>query len=244
MAVPSLEVLPDAEALTAAAVQRVIAACHHAVSQRGSFVIALAGGGTPRPVHRALAERHDLPWERVIVTFGDERHVPLDHPERNERAAREALLDHVPIRPEAVLSWGEGADPDVLAAAHADRLRGALGDPPRFDLVMLGLGADAHTASLFPHAPAITARALCAVATAPDGGARLTLTPSALARAEEVLVLVSGVEKRDALRRSLARDGSADELPLTALEPEGRFVLLADAAAGGSAPADGVGVER
>jgi 6-phosphogluconolactonase len=236
MAVPSLEVLPDAEALTAAAVQRVIAACHHAVSQRGRFVIALAGGGTPRPVHRALAERHDLPWERVIVTFGDERHVPLDHPERNERAAREALLDHVPIRPEAILSWGEGADPEVLAAAHGDRLR--------FDLVMLGLGADAHTASLFPHAPSITARALCAVATAPDGSARLTLTPSALARAEEVLVLVSGVEKRDALRRSLARDGSADELPLTALEPEGRFVLLADAAAGGSAPADGVGVER
>ena len=241
---PELQVFPDAPALTAAAVARWVAICHHAVAQRGRFVVALAGGGTPLAAYRQLAERRDLPWERVLVTWGDERLVPLDHEDRNERSAREALLSHVGVREEHVLGWGEGDDAALLARAHEQRLRGALGDPPWFDLVLLGLGADAHTASLFPGTGSVFAPGLATVGTAPDGRARLTLTPRALSHAEEVLVLVSGADKRDALRRTLQREGDEDALPLTALAPTMAFVVLADARAAPSPPADGVTVER
>ncbi len=243
MSRPELHVFADARALTAAAVARWVAACHHAVAKRGRFVVALAGGGTPLAAYRQLAERHDLPWERVVVTWGDERLVPLDHEERNERSAREALLSHVGVHDEHVLGWGEGDDATLLARAHERRLREALGDPPRFDLVLLGLGADAHTASLFPGTRSVHAPGLATASTAPDGRARLTLTPRALSGAEEVLVLVSGADKRDALRRTLRREGDEDALPLTALTPPEAFVILADAQAAPSPPADGVAVE-
>lgn len=233
MDAPRLDVVADAEALTSETVARVIDACHHAVATRGRFVVALAGGRTPLAAYRRLAERHDLPWERVLVTWGDERMVERDHPDRNERAAREALLDHVAIPPDQVLGWPDGDTPEAVAAAHAERLRATLGDPPWFDLVLLGLGEDAHTASLFPGTGAAEATALTTVVRSQAHGVRLSLSASALSRAGLVLVLVSGADKHEALTRTLAGAGSADELPLTALRPEGEFVVLADAAAAG-----------
>jgi 6-phosphogluconolactonase len=246
MTAPTLEVVVDADALTTALVSRIVDACHHAVATNGRFVVALAGGRTPVAAYRSLAERSDLPWERVVVTWGDERWVPRDDPDRNERAARTALLDHVPIPPDQVLGWPDASDPDASARAHATLLTHALGDPPRFDLVLLGLGADAHTASLFPGTGAVHASGLTTVVRPPGGGARLSLTAAALGNAGEVLVVVSGADKRDALRRTLHAAEPSDALPLTALRPAGRFVVLADEAAAGrpSGPADGVAVER
>lgn len=233
MAAPALEVVADADALTTALVARVVAACHHAVATHGRFVIALAGGTTPLAAYRRLAERRDLPWERALVTWGDERMVARDHAERNERAARQALLDHVPVPAEQVLGWPDGDDAEAIAAAHAERLRRCLGDPPRFDLVLLGLGSDAHTASLFPGTGAVHAEGLTTVVRTSDHGTRLSLTAGALGNAEEVLVVVVGADKRPALHRTLRGDEPADALPLTALRPRGRFTLLADAAAAG-----------
>ena len=245
MTAPTLEVVADADALTTALVSRIVAACHHAVATHGRFVVALAGGRTPLAAYRSLAERSDLPWERVVVTWGDERWVPRDDPDRNERAARGALLDHVPIPPDQVLGWPDAADPAACARAHADLLADSLGDPPRFDLVLLGLGADAHTASLFPGTGAVHAGGLTTVVRPTGGGVRLSLTAAALGNADEVLVVVSGADKREALQRTLRADEPPDALPLTALHPAGRFVILVDeaAAAGSSGPADGVGVE-
>ncbi len=245
MTAATLEVVADAEALTNALVARFVDACHHAVATHGRFVVALAGGRTPLAAYRVLADRSDLPWERVMVTWGDERWVARDDPERNERAARAALLDHVSVPDEHVLGWPDADTPEASAQAHAERLRGTLGDPPRFDLVLLGLGADAHTASLFPGTGAVFATGLTTVVRPSAGGERLSLTATALANADEVLVVVSGADKRTALHRTLRGEGDPDTLPLTALRPGGRFVVLSDEAAAGarSRPTDGVGVE-
>ena len=256
MARPTLEVVADADVLASTLAARVVAACHHAVAARGRFVLVLAGGSTPLAAYRHLAERHDLPWERVVVTWGDERLVPRDHPDRNEHAARRALLDHVPIPAGQVLGWPEGTDAEAVAADHAERLRRQLGDPPEFDLVLLGLGADAHTASLFPGTGAAEAAGLTLSVHTPAHGQRVSLSATALGRAEEVLVAVAGRDKREALARTLGADEPHDTLPLTALRARGRFTILADEAAAGtlaatadlddeagSGPADGVSVE-
>ncbi len=235
---PELQVVADAQALTKALVARMEAACQHAVAARGRFVVALAGGSTPLAAYRRLAERHELPWERWLVVWGDERVVPRDHPRRNERAAREALLDHVAVPADQVLGWPDGEDPETVAAAYEALLRARLGDPPRFDLVLLGLGADAHTASLFPGTGAVHAEGLTTAVRSDEHGDRVSLTPYTLSQAEDVVVVVAGADKREALERTLRAEEPPDLLPLTALEPTGRFTVLADADAAGSASAD------
>ncbi|MEX2501324.1 MAG: 6-phosphogluconolactonase [Trueperaceae bacterium] len=191
-------------------------------AHQGRVTLCLSGGGTPLPVYRRLARTPDLPWGRVWVAWGDERDVPPDHKDRNERAAREALLDHVPVPEDQVLPWPyvPDADPADAAEAYAERLRAALGDPaegPWFDLTLLGLGTDGHTASLFPgsggvHAPGLATHVRAGLA----GPARLTLTPEALGSSERVWFLAAGEGKRRALLATLA-GGDPDRLPASAI---------------------------
>src|SRR5262249_2359579 len=137
----------------------------------GRFSVALSGGNTPRAVFSLLAEQHsaDLPWDRIHVFFGDERYVPSDHPESNYRMASEALLSCVPIRPENVHRIRTELDPESAAKDYETQLQTFFRVPdrslPRFDLVMLGLGDDGHTASLFPGTSALgeTTRLVVAV---------------------------------------------------------------------------------
>ncbi|MDA1062317.1 MAG: 6-phosphogluconolactonase [Chloroflexi bacterium] len=182
--------------------------------------IALAGGRTPRALYERLAGA-GLPWASMALWFGDERCVAADHPDSNERMARGALLDHVPA--EVHPMPGEACD----AAGYERELRAAFGaygaDVPRFDLVLLGLGADGHTASLFPGDPAIEERErLVARVERPDH-ARLTLTLPVLSAAAEALFLVTGASKREALRELL--DGG----PIPAARVRaGRVLVIAD----------------
>lgn len=186
----------DTSALTAAVREQVLAAAAQAVAARGAFHIVLAGGTTPKKVYAALvASAAD--WRRWHVWFGDERCLPADDPERNSRMASEAWLAHVPIPADQVHAIPAEMGADAAAAAYAR----ALADVGLFDLVLLGLGEDGHTASLFPgQAHGDETRAAIAVHGAPKPPPdRVSLSAARLAAALRVLFLVSGAGKRAAV---------------------------------------------
>ncbi|HZJ08530.1 MAG TPA: 6-phosphogluconolactonase [Trueperaceae bacterium] len=197
---PRFEVVAD---VTAAATEAISACVVEAVRSRGRAVLCLSGGSTPLPVYRRLAERTELPWEHVLFAWGDERWVPHDHPDSNFNAAREALLDHLPVPGEQVLAWPYGDDPDAAARAYAAALAARLGTPAAgqalFDLNLLGLGADAHTASLFPGTGAALRSEVAFATQVPGVGWRLTLSAPTLSSSRTVLFLVAGEGKRAAL---------------------------------------------
>ncbi len=182
-----------------------------AVRARGAASIALAGGNTPRALYRALAAESgaEAPWPRVHVFWGDERDVPPDDPRSNDRMAREALLDAVPVPATQVhpIPGGTG-DAAGAAVAYERTLRAYFGDAgwPAFDLVLLGLGDDGHTASLFPGSAALSERSRWVVpSTAPvEPRSRLTLTLPVLTHARAIFVVVAGAAKAEPLRRTLA----------------------------------------
>lgn len=199
METESLHVVESAELPRTAAehVARIVA---RAVAERGHASLALAGGSTPRAMHEALARISDVPWERIDVYFGDERCVPPEHPDSNYRMAKESLFDRVPLparsihRPEA-----ERSDRDAAARAYEAVL------PHAIDLIVLGIGEDGHTASLFPGAPALNeqVRACIAVTGPKPPPERLTLTPAALAAARTLMMLASGGGKAEPVARAL-----------------------------------------
>jgi 6-phosphogluconolactonase len=204
-----LRVFGDVGALADAAAREVAQVLATAAREHGSASMALAGGRTPRDLYQCLAldHRDDTPWSRVHVYWGDERNVPHDDDRSNYRMARESLLDHVPVRPEHVhpmpTTLGE---PGQAAAAYERTLRVRFdAEWPRFDIALLGIGDDGHTASLFPRSPALDeASRWVAATTAPvEPRGRLTLTLPALTHAMALFVVVAGTSKADALRCAL-----------------------------------------
>lgn len=201
--------------------------------KRGRVVLCLSGGSTPLPIYRALADLPGLPWARTWIAWGDERMVDPDHEDRNERAAREALLNRVPVPEDQVLTWpwGENSEPELCAEAYALRLRKAFGDPDAeswFDLNLLGLGTDAHTAGMFPGTGATTAEGATTV-TRPDSQptARLTMTPRALSSTRRAWFVVTGEAKREALLRTL-RGGDSEATPAVAIRPREELRVYTD----------------
>ncbi|RYG42588.1 6-phosphogluconolactonase [bacterium] len=175
---------------------------HEFSAKQGEFVVALSGGSTPKAMHALLATL-DIDWGRVTVVLGDERYVPSDDPQSNERMVRETLLNHVPVGRFLPMYRGEG--PDADAAAYEAEL-------PPIDLVYLGLGDDAHTASLFPGEPSVLEQERRVIgAKAPvNAPERITLTPAALIKAGKVVFLVTGEAKADASWRCI--EGPVDIL--------------------------------
>ena len=197
-------VVPTAADLAEPAAEWIVREVRAAIQERGGCALALAGGRTPRPAYRELANAPDIEWARVQVFFGDERAVPPDHPESNYRMVRDTLLSQVPI-PEANVHRMEAERPDRDAAARAYEQ----GLPPSLDVLVLGIGADGHTASLFPGTAALGVEDRLAVANdVPQLGARrLTLTYPVFREAREVFFLVTGRDKRAALA-DVVRPGS------------------------------------
>lgn len=226
----SLRVFPDAGALAEAAAEHVLAAARTAIAARGTFHLALAGGSTPRATYLALARRaRPAEFGAWHLWFGDERCVPPEHEDSNWRMAHQAWL-HA-LRASQIERMRGEEEPAAEARRYAERLLELLGTPPRLDLVLLGLGTDGHTASLFPDSPALEDAGWTTVeefAPKPPP-TRLTLTLSTLSAAREVLFLVSGAEKADALARALSQRPPV--LPAGRVEPAGRLVWFADRAA-------------
>jgi 6-phosphogluconolactonase len=241
---PEIRVADDPGALAEMAAREVLEVARAAVAARGRFAVALSGGSTPSATYRRLAEppfATQMPWDRTLVFFGDERGVPPDHPDSNYRMAHTALLSRVPIPPEHVFRIaGEAPDSDAVAADYARTLADTFGvrrgQIPRLDLVLLGLGIDGHTASLFPGSPVLkeTFRTVAAVhAAAASIPERITLTYPTLNAAACVIYLVSGAEKAKIVKVALSDRASG--VPAAMVRPTaGRLLWIVDRPAAAS----------
>ena len=238
--------LADADALAGAMADRFAHAAEEAVAARGVFSVALAGGTTPSAAYALLAgpayaER--VPWAQSQVFWGDERPVPPDHPDSNYRMAHQALLSRVAVPATNIHRMrGEAQDLETAAGEYASELAQVFdlrpgGLPPRFDLVLLGMGPEGHTASLFPDSPALGSTRWVEAPFVPQlGMRRITLTPLVLNAARLVVFGVGGKGKAQALAAVLKGPRQPERFPAQVIHPENGDVAwlveqaLADAA--------------
>ncbi|WP_410618892.1 6-phosphogluconolactonase [Amycolatopsis sp. cmx-8-4] len=233
--------------LAAAAAARLVTRLVDVQAAKGSASLVLTGGGTGIAVLTELrnsSARDAIDWSRLDIYWGDERFVPADSDERNEKQAREALLDHVPLDPKRIhavaASDGEfGDDPDAAAAAYArvlaDNAGPDDGDIPSFDIMLLGLGGEGHTASVFPESPAVyeKERSVVAVRNCPKPPpTRVSLTLPAIRRAQEVWLMTAGEAKADAVALALSGAGEV-QLPVAGARGHRRTLWLLDRTAAG-----------
>ena len=242
---PVIEVLPDKAALVDRALRLVEDKLNQAIADRDRFTIALAGGSTPKPLYEAIAAQ-DWPWEKMHIFWGDERYVPPDHPDSNEGMARQAWLDQVSIPAANIhpMPTNEG-DPAIAAQNYDRQLReffqlGA-NEFPTLDLILLGIGDDAHTASLFPHTAALQVCDRAVTVGSKDNQPRLTFTIPTLNQARCVAFLVAGASKQPALAQIFAPSAEPETYPARFVQPQGELWWLLDAAAGANLSASGNG---
>lgn len=236
----TVETYPDTATLVAAAGDRLARAIESAIAERGRAMIVLTGGGTGIALLTRLGG-HPVDWPRVHLFWGDERYVPHDDDERNDKQAREALLDHVPIPAGNIhpmpASDGEfGADLNAAAAAYQEVLAGSAeaGAPtPEFDVHLLGMGGEGHINSLFPHTPAVreTHRMVVGVEDSPKPPpCRITLTLNAIRRSRQVWLVVSGAAKAEAVAAAVG-GADPDDIPAGGAVGREATVWLIDSAA-------------
>lgn len=239
---PELRVFASQSALNYALAEAVASTINSAVRARKKCSIALAGGTTPKRLYKLLGtefERH-VRWRQVHVFWGDERLVPPGSAQRNDRMAREMLLSHVPCPERHIHPMATRAkqSPGEAARDYEATMRQFFTDGrPRFDLVLLGLGADGHTASLFPGSPALAEREqwVCAVQVPASPSQRLTLTLPVFSQAANVFFLATGAAKARALREALRPNADPAQCPAAAIRPiDGRVTWWADAPAAGT----------
>lgn len=240
-----VEVLPTPVDQARIAGQMIAAAAVLSISKRGFFRIALSGGQTPSAVYAALAQDENLDWNRWQIFWSDERCVPPTSPESNYRLVKETLLDPLAERgkfPLMVVRMAGEGDPDAAAADYERAViesvpanpRSGAGSLPRFDLLLLGIGADGHTASLFPHSPALNEQTRLVVANpvAKLHTTRLTFTFPLINAARRILMLVNGANKAAAVDAILAGPTDAMSLPSQSIHPmDGTLTWLMDVAA-------------
>ena len=236
-----IRVLTTPQELFAAAAEEVVRAANQAVAERGRFTIALSGGSTPKSLYNLLATnaRTSLPWDRMFFFWGDERHVPPTDSDSNYRMANEAMLSKVPVPAGNVFRMA-AENPDATAAAEAyeQTLRKFFqlqaGEFPRFDLILLGMGPDGHTASLFPGTAGLQEKSRLVIANWVEKlkAHRLSLTRPVLNAARCVAFLVSGTDKATVLRSVLEENVPGEQYPAKLVQPkDGKLIWFLDRAA-------------
>ena len=232
-----IEVLPTPPDLFHAAAEEFVRVGHAAIAARGQFTVALSGGSTPRSLYSLLAQDHkDFSWEQTFLFFGDERHVPADHPDSNYRMVNEALLSKAPIPAENVYRVrAELPDPAAAASEYEERLRSFFklhpGEFPGFDLILLGLGPDGHTASLFPESEGLKEQSRLVIANWVEKFKthRITFTFPVLNHASDVMFLTSGPDKAGMVREIL-EGAHTPPFPAKQVQPQGRLLWMLDEA--------------
>ena len=231
----NLCIYKDTRELSEAAAHVFVKEARSFIDKSGCFTVALAGGSTPKRAYEMLAteygEPKDLDWGRVHAFFGDERTVPPDHEDSNYRMAREALLSRVPVG--SVHRMRGELDPREAAALYERELAAFFDGPPVLDLILLGIGEDGHTASLFPHTPALDTRDRWTVENPVEklGTTRLTLTVPAINTARMVAFLIAGEGKAEAVREILEGDADPRDYPAKLIQPRTGAVWMVDEAA-------------
>jgi 6-phosphogluconolactonase len=237
---PDVQVCADARDLSERAAAAAAAIIADAVSRHGRCSLVLSGGRTPRALYELLAStyRDQIPWAAVHLFWGDERYVDPTDAASNYRMARESLLDHVPVPDRNVHPMPTGlASPEAAAREYERDIRAGAGSP--FDLVLLGMGDEGHTASLFPHSTALeeTERWVVAVTVPAEPPTRLTLTLPPITAADRIFVLVSGRAKAPALARVLDPASAPRDYPAAALRSaRGRVTWWIDRDAANGSP--------
>jgi 6-phosphogluconolactonase len=227
-----LKILPSTAELARATAEDFVEKAQVSIEAHGSFKVALTGGSTPREAYALLATdayRSRIDWARTYVFWGDERCVPPDHEASNFRMAREALLDHVPIPADNVFRMRGEDPPQAAAAGYEQLLKDVVGD--RFHLIHLGVGADAHIASLFPGSPALheAKRRVYAQYVETFGMWRITFTPVVINRAASVTFIVAGKQKARAVGHVLEGPHMATITPAQIVAPtDGEVLWLID----------------
>jgi 6-phosphogluconolactonase len=235
---PVIQVAADPKALAEAAAQRIFAAAHSAADRRQMFSIALSGGNTPKALFQLLAAppmRDSIDWKRWEIYWGDERCVPPDHPDSNYRMAKEELLDHVPIDPDKIHRMKGELDPNQAAKEYGELLKEKFGDGG-LELILLGMGDDGHTASLFPGTAALNeTKHRCVANFVPKMKTwRITLTAPFINKSRQVMIVVEGKAKAPRIDEVLHGPRDPQNLPIQLIQPtDGRLIWMLDVPAAG-----------
>ncbi len=236
---PEIVVVSNPEELSLRAAQEFIQRSEESIREKGCFTTALSGGSTPRELYHLLADNrcnNRITWERVNLFWSDERCVPPDHIKSNYRMVRELLIDKVPIPKDNIYRMPAEQDDHTRAAMEYTQALKTFfhlkaGEYPRFDLILLGMGDDGHTASLFPHSPALddTGGLVSANYVEKLGEYRLTLTVPLINHAARIIFLISGESKATVLRDVVEGSYQPHRLPSQFIRPEnGRLLFLVD----------------
>jgi 6-phosphogluconolactonase len=240
-----VHILADVANIARRAAQEILQSATSAVAEHGSFTLVLAGGSTPKTLYQLLvndtALRAQLPWDKMILLFGDERHVPPDHPDSNFRMATDTMISKAPLKPEQVLRIkGEYPDAEKAALEYEQSLRKQFklreNERPRFDVVLLGMGNEGHTLSLFPGTKALHQdhRLVVRNWVGKLYTERITMTAPVVNNASQVIFMVTGADKAPALKAVLEGPYEPEQLPSQLIQPrDGKLRWFVDTAAGG-----------